>query len=78
MSRMALDVDLELDTTTKTENGDHDKFAHYVDKDDATASMVQGTPIIALCGKIWVPTRAPDSFPVCPTCKEIYDALFKS
>jgi uncharacterized C2H2 Zn-finger protein len=26
----------------------------------------------ALCGKIWVPTRDPEKFPVCPTCKEIH------
>jgi hypothetical protein len=26
----------------------------------------------ALCGKMWVPTRDPDRFPVCPQCKEIF------
>jgi hypothetical protein len=75
MSRIALDVDLELETTTSTESGDHDKFAHYVEKDDATMALVEGTPIMALCGKIWVPSRAPEKFPICPTCKEIFSQL---
>ena len=30
---------------------------------------------MALCGKIWVPNRDPQKFPVCPICKEIYDGL---
>jgi hypothetical protein len=32
-----------------------------------------GTPITALCGKVWVPSRDPSRFPVCPECKDIYD-----
>ena len=32
-----------------------------------------GTPVIALCGKVWVPSRAPEKFPVCPSCKEIWE-----
>ena len=34
-----------------------------------------GAPVIALCGKVWVPGRDPNRFPVCPTCKEIYQGL---
>jgi hypothetical protein len=26
-----------------------------------------------LCGKVWVPSRDPSRFPVCPECKDIYD-----
>lgn len=57
------------------EPGDHDRFAHYVDKDDMTKAYVLGTPVRALCGKKWVPNRAPEKFPVCPDCKKIYDQL---
>jgi hypothetical protein len=32
-------------------------------------------PVTALCGKVWVPGRDPQKFPVCPTCKEIYEGL---
>ena len=34
-----------------------------------------GTPIIALCGKVWVPSRDPQKYPVCPACKEIWESL---
>lgn len=66
------------DTTTTpvtTDDGDHDKFAHYVKKDKITESAVTGTAVRAICGKKWVPTRKPDEFPVCPDCKRIYDRL---
>jgi hypothetical protein len=29
----------------------------------------------ALCGKLWTPGRDPEKFPVCPTCREIYEKL---
>ena len=34
-----------------------------------------GTPVVALCGKVWVPSRAPEKFPVCPECEEIWGSL---
>ncbi len=49
--------------------------AHYVRKEKIVESAVTGTPVVALCGKVWVPGRNPDRFPVCPMCKEIYDGL---
>ena len=63
----------------RTENadgtGDHERFAHYVLKDKIVESAVMGTPVRALCGKVWVPGRDPSKFPVCPDCKKIYDGL---
>lgn len=58
-----------------TDNGDHDMFSHYAHKDDITRAMVTGEHIMALCGKVWVPTRDGERFPVCPECKEIYGQL---
>jgi len=58
------------------EPGDRDRFSHYVRKDKVVASAVSGTPVMALCGKVWVPNRDPKRFPVCPTCKEILDKAF--
>jgi hypothetical protein len=58
------------------EEGDHERFAHYVEKNESMRGYVEGTPVIALCGKVWVPSRDPKKFPVCPTCKDIVDALF--
>ena len=57
------------------EPGDHERFSHYVPKDKLTEAMVMGTPVVALCGKVWVPSRDPQRFPVCPECKEIWDSL---
>ncbi len=59
----------------EAEPGDHDKFAHYVPKAKLTEAMVMGTPVVALCGKVWVPSRSPEKFPVCPDCKKIKDAM---
>jgi len=57
------------------EPGDHERFAHYVRKEKILTSAVSGDPVIALCGKVWVPGRDPNRFPVCPVCKEIYSGL---
>ena len=57
------------------EPGDHERYSHYVRKEKIVESAVMGSPVIALCGKVWVPGRDPQKFPVCPTCKEIYDGL---
>lgn len=57
------------------EPGDHERFAHYVRKEKILESALSGEPVVALCGKVWVPGRDPSKFPVCPTCKEIYEGL---
>ncbi len=57
------------------EPGDHERFAHYVRKEKILESALSGEPVVALCGKVWVPGRDPKKFPVCPQCKEIYDRL---
>ena len=56
-------------------DGDHERFAHYVDKDKIVDSAVLGTAVVAICGKVWVPSRDPKKFPVCPECKEIYESM---
>lgn len=63
------------ETTEQVEPGDHERFAHYVRKERIMESALSGKPVIALCGKVWVPGRDPNKFPVCPICKEIYDGL---
>ena len=63
------------ETTEQVEPGDHERFAHYVRKEKILDSALSGSPVIALCGKVWVPGRDPNKFPVCPICKEIYDGL---
>ena len=59
------------------EPGDHERFSHFVQKDKIVESAVLGTPVVALCGKVWTPSRDPQKFPVCPECKEIYESMPK-
>lgn len=77
---MAIDESLGSTTlveeqVTGMEPGDHERYSHYVRKEKIVESAVLGIPVIALCGKVWVPGRDPKKFPVCPTCKEIYEGL---
>src|SRR5665811_4943 len=63
------------EVTEEVEPGDHERFAHYVRKEKILSSALSGSPVMALCGKVWVPGRDPNKFPVCPICKEIYEGL---
>jgi Protein of unknown function (DUF3039) len=67
---------------------DHERFTHivlegYTPKDgefvalanSVVEGMVNATPVTALCGKVWVPGRDPQRYPVCPTCREIAQSL---
>ena len=55
--------------------GDDERYAHYVRSDRLTKSLIEGGPVVALCGKVWTPVRNPDKYPICPTCKEIHEHL---
>lgn len=71
-------LDRELEELLRSEQideGDHDRYSHYVKKDKILSSALSGKPVIALCGKVWVPGRDPEKFPVCPSCKDIYEKL---
>lgn len=68
---------IEDTRTSNTDDGDHERLSHYVEKDKYTEAMVMGTPVVALCGKVWVPSRDPEKYPVCPECKEAWEALAK-
>lgn len=59
------------------QSGDHERYSHYVNKNKIVESAVMGNAVEALCGKVWIPSRDPQKFPVCPTCKEIFEALKK-
>ncbi|HSJ36273.1 MAG TPA: DUF3039 domain-containing protein [Acidimicrobiia bacterium] len=64
-----------------TDTGDHDRYAHYIlgrdPKAKITKAMVEGTPLRALCGKRWVPSRDASRYPVCPDCQKIKDRLLR-
>ncbi|MCL1838144.1 MAG: DUF3039 domain-containing protein [Propionibacteriaceae bacterium] len=64
---------LVRERTRPADPSDHERLSHYVKKAKLTQAMVLGTPVVALCGKVWVPSRNPDRFPVCPECKQIWE-----
>lgn len=73
-----LDRELEkLLNEEQLEDGDHERFSHYVKKNRIMDSALSGSPVRALCGKVWTPGRDPEKFPVCPECKKIYEGLKK-
>src|SRR5258708_12840692 len=71
--------DIREDTRTRPDlshgDGDHERFAHYVDKHKIVDSAVTGIPVVALCGKVWVPSRDPNPYPVSPESKKTYESL---
>ena len=60
------------------ENNGENKFAHYAEKVSVTEGYVLGTPVLAVCGKLFIPSRDPKKLPLCPICKKISEALFFS
>ena len=71
----------------EVEEDDHERFTHIVleavKTDDGEVhsignsvveGSIYGTPVRALCGKVWVPGRNPKRYPICPTCVDIAKA----
>jgi hypothetical protein len=82
------ETELVVRSTTQVDEGDHERFTHivlegYTPKDgefvainnSVVEGMINATPVRALCGKVWVPGRDPQKYPVCPTCREIATSL---
>ena len=64
------------ESPVRDDGGDAGGFAHYVSKDRIAESRATGRPVVALCGKVWVPEAAsPSKYPVCPDCKRIYEEM---
>ncbi|MFO8075453.1 MAG: DUF3039 domain-containing protein [Actinomycetota bacterium] len=65
-------VDIEQrPRVAEPDDGDHERFSHYVPRSSIVESAVTGKAVTALCGKRWVPSRDPERFPICPECKRI-------
>ena len=71
-----IDLDPVTDEVTET---DEPTAAHIVKTapgENAAAKVLEarimGTPIEALCGFVWVPSRDPKQLPVCEECKAVY------
>jgi len=67
------DIDPDLETSEPA-------VAHIVKTDpgeSAAAKVLEariyGTPLEALCGHVWIPSRDPKQLPLCEACKNIYE-----
>ena len=85
---MVVSPQTEVEVRATLDEGDHERFTHIVlegytpDDGDFVAignSVVEGiinsSAVQALCGKVWVPGRDPQKYPLCPTCREIAMSL---
>lgn len=72
-------LDPSIEDFTTTESG---RVKHYVaPRPDVsghaivTEAYVFGTPVVALCGTVFVPSRNPDNYPLCQACAEEWDKI---
>lgn len=78
MSAVEVDTYLEPQLALEFDNPIH---THIIDRGDdkrtaaaiVLEARVMGTPVTALCGHTWVPSRDPQKYPVCPKCMEILE-----
>jgi hypothetical protein len=71
---MSLDLEERLDESL-TDSG-QPKYAHYAESVSVTEGYVLGTPVVAICGEVFIPSRDPKKFPICPICKQIAESLY--
>lgn len=67
--------DTDEETSDSDDTGDHERFSHYVRKEDIVRSATQGVAVYALCGKKWRPRKNPNQFPICPECVKTHESL---
>ncbi len=79
---MGVDLEELIKTDEETEE-DNPIFSHIIDRGDdprsvqaiITEARVMGTPVTALCGYTWVPSRDPKKHPLCKKCEEIFPTV---
>lgn len=76
-TRTRPDVDPSLDDRTETGEPARAHIVKVGPGENAAAKIlearVMGTPVEALCGHVWVPSRDPKQLPVCEECKNVYE-----
>lgn len=72
--------DIILDTNTDEElENDDSEHSHIIERDPSgrdahtiiLEARVNGTPLRALCGYVFVPHKNPDNLPLCSKCEEL-------
>ena len=71
------DLDTRLDETTQTGEPISAHIVKVEPGESAQAKVMEariyGSPLEALCGHVWVPSRDPKKLPMCEDCKSIYE-----
>lgn len=77
MSSTGTDIRPEIDQTTETGEPARAHIVKVGPGENAAAKILEarimGTPVEALCGHVWVPSRDPKQLPVCEECKNVYE-----
>jgi len=77
LETMPAEVLPDVEVDVETEEPDVAHIVKVGPGESAAAKVLEarinGTPIEALCGHVWVPARDPKQLPVCQACKETYD-----
>lgn len=55
---------------------DSPQISHLIAKKDWHKAYILGSAIQALCGKVWVPSRDPEKYPLCEMCADLYEKMF--
>lgn len=69
---------VEIVTTDNAKEASHLVLIPHELKGKTTAqalvieARINGTPVQAICGYVWVPSKDPRNYPVCSKCLEIY------
>jgi hypothetical protein len=71
-----MSVDLEERLEGSLTDSGEPKYAHYAESVSVTEGYVLGKTVVAICGTMFVPSRDPKKFPICPICKQIAESLY--
>ncbi len=69
-------MDLQKRLEESLTDSSEPKYAHYAESVSVTEGYVLGKPVVAICGQMFIPSRDPKKFPVCPICKQIAESLY--
>ena len=70
MSTTSPDIDVRPNLGDPSLDDESPRVAHIVAKGSVAEAYILGTPLEALCGAVFVPSRDPKKLPVCEACKD--------
>ena len=65
-----MSTSLETIEVAEIDTEDVNRFAHYAEKVSVTEGYVLGTPVLAVCGKLFIPSRDPKKISSLPNLQK--------